>query len=309
MHKHEGDPMADLPPLLAGIELGGTKAVAVLARGTAIVDRVQLATTGAEPTLAALSDWLSAAEQRHGRFAALGIASFGPLCLAETDPQHGRITATPKPGWSDVDVLHRFRQRFARPTSLDTDVNGAALAEGLWGAAQGADVHAYLTIGTGVGLGLVVGGRAVHGAMHSEFGHIRLRRRSGDMFRGACPWHGDCLEGLIAGGAIAARADADPRALAPDHPVWAAVVDDLAEALSILILTVSPQRIVVGGGIGLGQPQIVEALPQAVGFRLAGYLTQGDASLRTGLITPAGLGADAGPLGAIALARNAFPAC
>lgn len=290
-------------PVCAGIELGGTKAVALVARGRSVLERIQLPTGAPEPTLTALADWLDAASARHGGFAALGVASFGPLCLSPEHPDHGRIAKTPKPGWSGVDVLDRYKRRFGMAVVLDTDVNAAALAEGRWGASQGADVHAYLTIGTGVGAGIVVGGRPLHGASHPEWGHVRVRRRAGDSFAGICPWHGDCLEGLVSGLAIAARAGAGAETLAADHPVWTDVTADLAEALAALILTISPQRIVIGGGVGMGQPQILAALPNAIAERLAGYIDSSPA-MTAKLLAVAGLGHDAGPLGAIALAMT-----
>lgn len=293
-------------PLLAGIELGGTKTVALLARGRAIVDRVVLPTGTPDETLSDVATWLEAARTRSGAFAALGVASFGPLCLNRGFPGYGRIATTPKQGWTDVDVLDRFRTRFDLPIALDTDVNAAALAESRWGLGAPEDVLAYITIGTGVGLGIVIDGRPLHGAMHPEFGHLRGRRLAGDGFQGTCRWHGDCLEGLVSGPAIAARAGLDSRSIDADHPVWTAVIADLAEALVSLMLTVSPQRILIGGGVGLGQRHMIALLPAAMSVRLGGYLRDADTALEAGLVASPALGADAGPLGAIALAAAAL---
>ncbi len=301
-------------PVFAGIELGGSWAVAVLARDGMIIDSVRRPTMPPGETLAGVEDWLAGAAARHGRFAALGIASFGPLGLNPARPGFGHITTTPKPGWRDVDLLARFRARFGVPTMLDTDVNGAALAEGRWGAAKGARVHAYVTIGTGVGAGIVVEGATVKGLVHPEFGHVRVRRVAGDDFAGTCPFHGDCLEGLISGPALAARAGAgagagaDPATLPPDHPLWRHVVADLAEALAMLLLTVSPERIVIGGGVGLGQAHLLPAVRAAVAARLGGYLPAAVDSADGELICAAGLGDRAGALGAIMLAEQALAA-
>ncbi len=290
------------PPLLAGIELGGTKAIALLARDREIVAQASVPTTTPEATLAAIENWLVAAKAAHGDFAALGIASFGPLGLRRDGEGHGGITATPKPGWSGTPLLSRFAA-LGVPMALDTDVNAAALAEGQWGGAIGCDTHAYLTIGTGVGAGIVAHGQPLHGLVHPEFGHVRVRRLPGDDFAGSCPFHGDCLEGLISGPALARRAGGDPARLPVDHPLWARVAADLAEALALLLLIASPQRILIGGGVGIGQAQLLPMVRAGVAERLAGYL--GPAAARDDLIATATLGAAAGPLGAIALARQA----
>ncbi len=294
-----------MTPLIAGIELGGTKCVAVLARGRDILDRLIVPTAAPAPTLAAMLDQI-AAWHSSAPVAAIGIASFGPIVLDPADPAFGRIGKTPKPGWSDIDVHGPVAQRFGVPTGFDTDVAGAALAEGCWGAAQGCTDHLYLTIGTGVGAGIVVGGRIVHGSGHPEAGHIRVRRVAGDIFRGACRFHGDCLEGLVAGPALAARTGLVADAISDDHPVWANVAAELAEALSMLILTLAPQRIVVGGGIAMKRTAL---LPQAVrrtADLIAGYLPGSDALSLARVIVPAGLGNDAGQLGAIALGQAAL---
>nr|WP_310522742.1 ROK family protein [Polymorphobacter sp.] len=293
-------------PLLAGIELGGTKAMALLACGDTIIDSLRLPTTSPGSTLAALESWLAAAADRHGAFAALGIASFGPLGLHPGRPGHGCITTTPKPGWSHTDVLHRFAARFGVPTGFDTDVNAAALAEGRWGAARNASVHIYLTIGTGVGAGIVVDGRPVHGLLHPEIGHIRIRRRPGDDFPGACPFHHDCAEGLISGPALALRTGTNATRLPAGDPVWPGYVADLAELLTTLMLTVSPDCILIGGGVGLGQQHLLPALRVAVEARLGNYLPDALPLLRAELIRAPLLGENAGPLGAIALAADAL---
>lgn len=292
--------MADAP-LLAGIELGGTKAVAVIARGATILDLHRVETTAPEPTIAGLESWLDGAMASHGPVAAFGIASFGPLGLRPGSADHGCIAVTPKPGWAGTELLGRFRDRFGVPVGLDTDVNAAALAEGRWGAAKGLENYAYITIGTGVGAGIIVNGRPVHGRSHPEFGHVRLRRLPGDRFPGVCNFHGDCLEGLVSGPALAIRAGADPAGLPPDHPVWDDVAADLAEAIAVLVLTVAPERIIIGGGVGLGQSHLLARVAAATEARLAGYLPHAMA----GLLTAPALGDRAGPLGAIALAMGA----
>ena len=198
--------MTQAKPLLAGVELGGTKCVCILGTGPDDI-RLQerLATADPEGTLsrveALLADW----QRQHGGFDALGVASFGPLDLEPDSPTHGFIKATTKPGWSHTDVAGRLARRFAVPTGVNTDVNGAALAEGRWGAARGLADFAYITVGTGVGVGLIVNGAPVFGCNHTEMGHIRVVRAPGDDWPGACVFHGACVEGLASGPAIEAR--------------------------------------------------------------------------------------------------------
>ena len=291
--------------MIAGIELGGTKSIAVLSRRGTIVDRLQVPTLLPEATLAALVDRV-AAWHAAAPVDAIGIASFGPLALDPAAPDFGHITVTTKPDWSHTDVRGAFAQAVAVPIGFDTDVAGAALAEGQWGAARGCRDHVYLTIGTGVGAGIVVGGRIVHGAGYPEFGHVRVRRVAGDAFAGACPFHGDCLEGLIAGPALAARTGLAGDAIPADHPVWAKVADELAEALAMLVLTLAPQRIVIGGGVATKRalllPHAVARTAALIGRYLSGY----DAAALQRCIVPAGLGDDAGPLGAVALGEAAL---
>ena len=189
--------------LLAGIESGGTKFVlAVANEADAIVARQTIATRDPETTLAEAAAWFAA----RGRLRALGIASFGPLSLDPADPQYGRVLATPKPGWAGFDLVGFLRSRFDVPIALDTDVNGAAVGEHRYGAGKGGGSLAYITVGTGIGGGLVLDGKPVHGAAHPEFGHLFVPRHARDQeFPGTCPHHGACLEGLASGPAIAAR--------------------------------------------------------------------------------------------------------
>jgi len=291
--------------LIAGIELGGTKSVAVLARGDTILDRLIVPTAEPDTTLTMLTGWIA---EHHAAdpVAAIGIASFGPINLSPEHSAFGRIGATPKPDWSHVDVYGRVASQFDLPIGFDTDVAGAALAEGRWGAAQGCDDHIYLTIGTGVGAGIVVDRRIVHGAGHPEAGHIRVRRVPGDLFAGSCPFHGDCLEGLVAGPALSARTGLLADAIGPDHSVWLKVVAELAEAMATLIFLLAPQRIVLGGGVAIKRAALLPLIVARTGALIGDYLPGYAPGTMASVIVPAALGTDAGPLGAVALGQAAL---
>lgn len=295
-------------PLVASLELGGTKCIASLTQGTHILQQERIATgdrPGAVVTfmIETLQRWMIDTP-----FAAIGVASFGPVGLNADQEDFGYILATPKPGWSNFNLLRRIRDSFDVPIGFDTDVGGAALAEGLWGASTDCRTHAYLTIGTGVGLGLVVDGQIMHGALHPEAGHVRLRRAPGDMFEGICPFHGDCLEGLISGPALMSRAGGPVDQLPAADPLWAHVAHDLAEFLTTLLLVTSAERILLGGGVALGRPMLLPTIHAAVAQRLNGYLYKCTAADLQKRIRFAGLGANAGPLGGSALALRALRA-
>lgn len=299
--------MTDLDErLLAGVELGGTKAIAVLARGRSIIERHLVPTRAPEQTLADLIEILGTMQARHGRAAALGVASFGPVRLRRESKDFGHLLDTPKQGWSGIDVLGGLSRCVDGPAAIDTDVNAAALAEGLWGASQGCSVHIYLTIGTGIGGGVVVAGKPVHGALHPEIGHIRVRRDATDPFPGICPFHGDCLEGLASGPAIAARAGAPADRLPADHEVWTRVSREIGESLANLILMSAAERIVIGGGVGEGCGFLLPRIRQAALDSLSGYGVASNPLKIDELIARTGLGGDAGPLGSIVLARSAL---
>ena len=294
--------MTSINPLIAGVELGGTKCIAVTARGREIVSRAQWP-TGDDPaaTLGTLAGWLADAH-RAEPFAALGIASFGPLCLDPASADYGFIINTPKPGWSGTNVLGLLAGDLGVPAAIDTDVAGAALAEGRWGASVGCPVHVYLTIGTGIGGGIVVDGKPLHGTFHPEMGHVRVRRAPDDAFAGVCPIHGDCLEGLAAGPAIAARAGRSAESLASDDPVWALVAGEVGDLMASLILTLAPHRIVIGGGVGQGQAELLPLVHEAAARLLGGYLPGHSLEAIRRVIVHPGLGGDAGVCGALALA-------
>ena len=300
--------MADAPPaddrVFAGVELGGTKGIALVWRDGEIIERHRVPTTDPEQTLGALADRLAGHPLRDG-FAGLGIASFGPVRLDPAAADYGRILATTKPGWSGARVREMLTRAVACPVAIDSDVNAAALAEHRWGAGQGCSSLVYLTIGTGVGGGIVIDGRPVHGALHPELGHLRLRRAAGDPFAGACSFHGDCIEGLISGPALAARFGGSIHDAAPDDPRRDFLAADLAQLFAALILTLAPQKILVGGGVGLGVPGLLDAAIAKLPALLGGYLPELDPPALRALIGPPALGADAGPLGAIALAMEA----
>lgn len=290
-----------------GVELGGTKAIAVLSDGVSLLESHTLATTTPDETLGALRARIDQWRGEHP-IAALGIASFGPVQLDRAKAEYGSILATPKPGWSGAQVAAVLTSGLEFPWAIDTDVNGAALAERLWGAGQGCDVVSYVTIGTGVGGGLLAGGQAVHGAMHPEVGHLRLRRAPGDAFEGACPFHGDCIEGLVSGPALAARFGRNAAEVCDQEAQWDHVAHDIAELCGAILLSVAAQRILFGGSVALSRPWLLDAARSRLVDNLGSYLPYLTHQTVNEIVRPAGLGDQAGPLGSVALALQALPA-
>jgi fructokinase len=288
--------------LYGGIEAGGTKFVCAVGRGPGdMVAETRFPTTTPAETLAQAVAFF---EEYRGALAAVGIGSFGPVDPDPASPTYGYITATPKPHWSHTDVAGAVRRTLGVPVGFDTDVNGAALGEYRWGAAQGLHTFIYLTVGTGIGGGAMVNGRLLHGLIHPEMGHIRLPRdQQQDPFAGYCPFHSDCLEGLASGPAMKARWGVAAETLPADHPAWELEAHYLALGLTSFICTLSPQRIILGGGV-MSQPGLLVAVRRKVQELLNGYV-QAPAITEAidRYIVPPGLGAQAGVLGAIALAQ------
>ncbi len=295
--------MTDTGLPFAGVEMGGTKCVCLLATGPDdIRDEVRISTTTPAETLAAIEAVLTRWQAQSG-LRAIGVASFGPLDLDPASPLYGTLVNTPKPGWTGANLLAGLT-RFGVPVALDTDVNGAALAEGLWGGARGLDSFTYVTVGTGIGVGSIVRGVAVRGLGHSEAGHLRIPRLPGRSWPGACPFHGDCAEGLASGPAIQAQAGRPAVDLPPSDPIWEEVVQALAALMHNLVLTTAPQRILIGGGVVSGQPFLLPRLRRALVDSLNGYgVAPAIAADIDSFVDAPALGTAAGPLGAVALAQ------
>ncbi len=283
--------------MIAGIELGGTKTVvAIGSTAGLVIEECRFPTTSPDETLGFAIDWLSA----RGEPVSIGIAAFGPIGIVPNRGNYGQVLATPKPGWAGFSLTGAFAHAFPEAIlTLDTDVNAAALAEARIGAAAGLEDVVYITIGTGIGGGILSGGRLIHGALHPEFGHLKVPRMSGDDFPGICPFHGDCLEGLASGPAIAARWGASAHALSADHPAWDTQAWYLAHGILALLAIVSPSRVIVGGGVSQA-----EGLHRRINERLveiaAGYFPQ---VLEPNYVVPPALGQEAGICGAFMLVR------
>lgn len=291
--------------LLAGIELGGTKCICVLGGPENVIAHERVPTTDPQTTFREIDAVLANWRRDHGRFEALGIAAFGPLDLQPSSRTYGYITSTPKEGWQNVEVVGRFARQFDAPIGFNTDVNGAALAEGRLGASAGLQDFAYITVGTGVGVGIVVNGQTIRGCNHTELGHLRVARDATDTWPGSCLFHGACVEGLASGTAIAARAGMTADLLSPDDPTWIPVVSALTQLLHALVLSTAPRRIVLGGGVMTAQAHLFEKLRRQLQTSLNGYVDVPE--LTTGIaqyIVPAALGPMAGPLGSLVLAEN-----
>jgi fructokinase len=289
--------------LLGGLEAGGTKFVCAVGTGPDDVRaEVRLATTTPARTIAEAIEFF-AGQAKRTPLAALGIASFGPLDLDSRSPTFGSITTTPKPGWQHVDLTTPLRRALGVPVTVDTDVNGAALAEHRWGSGRGVATLVYVTVGTGIGGGALVDGRPVHGLVHPEMGHVRVPHdRTRDPFDGTCPHHGDCWEGLASAPALAARWGREAEALPDDHPAWELEAHYLALGLTSVVLVLSPERIVLGGGV-MTRMRLYPAVRRELAALIGGYLRTPalGAGIETYVVPPA-LGDRAGVLGALAIA-------
>jgi fructokinase len=291
--------------VFGGIEAGGTKFVCALGSGPDnLIAETQFATTTPQETLGKCIDFFLKNGKKNP-LQAIGIASFGPLDLDKQSPAFGSISATPKPGWGGTNLVKTIRGGTNIPVILDTDVNGAALGEWRWGAAQGLDTFIYLTIGTGIGGGGMVNGHLMHGLAHPEMGHIFIPHDlAKDPFPGVCPFHADCFEGLACGPAIARRWGRAPELLSPSHEAWQLEGEYLAHGVLNLVLTLSPQRVILGGGI-MKVPELLFSVQQRVVKLLNNYVHAPAISngIDSYIVTPA-LGDQAGVLGAIALAEQ-----
>jgi fructokinase len=283
--------------LFGAIEAGGTKFVCGVGTGPDDLTTIQIPSTTPEDTVGACIEMLS----RHD-LQSVGIASFGPV-----DLRTGHITSTPKAGWKDFDIAGTIGRALGVVVGFDTDVNGAALGESRWGAARNLSDFLYLTIGTGIGGGAVTNGRVVHGMLHPEMGHIRIPHDpAADPFPGCCPYHGDCLEGLASGPAVEARWNAPARDLPPDHPAWALEARYLALGLVNWICTLSPQRIVMGGGV-MQQPHLFPLVRTELARILNGYIRSVEIlEDPEHYVVPPQLDSRSGVLGALVLAEHAL---
>jgi fructokinase len=292
--------------VLGAVEAGGTKFVCGVGTSPADLVTARIPTTTPAETLEAVVGFL---RREAGRaLEAVGIASFGPVDLHPGSPTFGYITSTPKPGWRGTDLAGTLGRAFGVPVGFDTDVNGAALGEARWGAARGLADFLYLTVGTGIGGGAMVNGRLLHGLLHPEMGHLRIPHdRARDPFAGGCPFHGDCLEGLASGPAIEARWGTAPRELPAEHPAWALEAEYLAAGLHNLVCTLSPRRIVIGGGV-LHEPCLLPLVRAELTRLLNGYIQTAEIveEIDRFVVLPE-LGDRAGVLGALVLAEEAAP--
>ena len=293
--------------LYGGIEAGGTKFICAVGTNPGNIKAINtFSSSNPETTLKTTADFfLKGAGNEH--ISALGVASFGPLELNPESPRYGSIINTPKKGWSDVNLVQYFREKLDLPVALDTDVNAAALAENMWGAARGLDSVLYLTVGTGIGGGVVINGKPLRGVSHPEMGHIRVPHdMNKDPFPGSCPFHQDCLEGLASGTAMQKRWGKPPMDIPDGHEAWVLEVDYLSVALVNYIYTFAPQRIVIGGGIMKKNGLLSLVRDKVVGL-LSGYGSfPGSLDDIASYVVPPGLGEHSGVLGAIALARKSL---
>jgi fructokinase len=286
----------------AGVELGGTKCIVVLASGPdEIVARETIPTTTPEETLGRIEASLLKWSGGPG-FEALGVASFGPIDVEPGSSTYGRMRETTKAGWSRADIVPRLQRVTGSLIVLDTDVNGAALAEMRWGAGRDCGDFAYVTVGTGVGVGLIVNARPTRGFGHCELGHIRVARLPGDDWPGSCSFHGDCVEGLASGSALKARFGDALAELPPDHPVWDSVAWTLAQLCHAIVCAAAPRRIAIGGGVLERQPHLLDRIGAKLVESLDGFI---ELPFDGPYVVAPELGSDAGPLGAIALAMTA----
>ncbi len=282
---------------IGGIEAGGTKMVcAVGDEKGELFERVTIPTRQPEETFEEMIRYFS-----YKQIEALGIGCFGPIDLNRSSATYGFITSTPKPGWENTDVVGRFQKALSVPVGFDTDVNGAILGEVMLGAAKGCENAIYITVGTGIGVGVYVNGGLLHGLVHPEGGHILLAKHPKDTYSGKCPYHGCCFEGLASGPAIEERWGKKAELLADEMNVWELESYYIAQAITNYILTYSPQKIILWGGV-MHQNQLFEQIRAKVPELLSGYIQHPAVTEKIAdYIVPPALGDNPGILGAIQL--------
>lgn len=295
------------PGLYAGIEAGGTKFVCAVGSGPDdIREREVFATRTPDETLNDVIDFFRRARAHHGRLLGLGVGTFGPVNIDPRSLGYGHILDTPKPGWAGTDLVGILRTALQMPVCIDTDVNCALMGEARWGAGKGFRNLVYVTIGTGIGAGVMVEDRVLYGASHPEVGHVFVPKSSDDQgFAGNCQFHQDrCIEGLVSGPAIKARYGLPADALPPDHPAWSLVANYIGVLCGNLLLTVAPNRIILGGGV-MKQTHLYPMVSAALDRNMAGYIKiRGETDPETAFLSAPGLGDDSGICGALALAAQ-----
>lgn len=282
------------------LESGGTKMVCAVGdeKGN-ILEKVSIPTTTPDETMTAIADYF-----KDKGISALGIACFGPIDLDKNSPTYGYILKTPKPNWSNTNIVGTLKDALNVPVGFDTDVNGSLLGEVTWGAARGLADAIYITIGTGIGGGILSGGKMVHGMLHPELGHMKMTYAPGDTYKGNCPFHGNCFEGLACGPAIEKRWGQKGIELSDRDEVWDTESFYIAQALSNLICILSPQKIILGGGV-MHQEKLLPLIRKKVLENLNDYLSTKELDDIDNYIVPAALGDDQGILGALKLAMDA----
>ncbi|MBO0411499.1 ROK family protein [Enterococcus hulanensis] len=283
--------------MYGGIEAGGTKFVcAVSDEDQTILDRISIPTTQPEETLAAVFDFFD-----QYTLSAMGIGSFGPIGIDEEKENYGYILATPKAGWADYDFLSKMKSHYDIPIFWTTDVNAAAYGEIKKGAAKSKTSCVYLTVGTGIGGGIVVNNKIFSGIGHPEMGHIHVKRHPKDDYLGACPYHGDCLEGIAAGPSLEARTGIKGQEMPDDHPVWDIQAYYIAQALVNYTLILAPEMFVLGGGV-MNQDHLLQKIRQSFKKQMAGYMETPELNE---YIQRWGLPNESGIIGSLLLAEEA----
>ena len=296
--------MTNQSRVFGAVEAGGTKFVCAIGdENGKVLKEERFPTRESASTLARMRLFLRDGCDEFGALSGIGVGSFGPVQLDRRSAHYGFITRTPKPGWSGTDIIGGLARDFSCAVGFETDVNAAALAEHRWGSAQDVQNLVYVTVGTGIGGGALVNGKPIHGLMHPEIGHLHPRRHPRDAgFPGICPFHGDCMEGVASGPAIQARSGASLADLDAAHVQWELEADYLGQLCAQLVFTLSPQRIVLGGGV-MNQARLLEPIRRRMRHWLGGYIDRDEIlSDDPGYVVTPGLGDRAGVLGALALA-------
>lgn len=284
---------------LGALETGGTKMVCAIGNENGeILEQVSIPTTTPEETMPKVIDYF-----KDKNIEALGIACFGPIDLHRDSKTYGYITSTPKPGWANYPIVQTMQEALNVPVGFDTDVNGSLIGEMTWGCAQGLTDAIYITIGTGIGGGVMTNGKLLHGMLHPELGHMMLAKHQDDPYKGKCPFHNNCFEGLASGPAIEERWGKPGKELTDQEDVWELESYYIAQALTALIMSLSPQKIILGGGV-MHQESLFPLIRKKTSEMINGYLKTKELEDMDSYIVPASLHDDQGIMGCLKLAMN-----